>query len=222
MNSSYRCPRCHSYDIRIWNTATQIECLRCGTVSRINSFRLFGERNSKALKGLGIVLLYLFSIGFAAIIGIVGKSETRVLFTELSEYRQVQGTILSSDVVYESGGRYSRGGYTYSVSYEYSVDGHTYRSNVVHFGRRELRSYEDAQREAEQYSVGQRVIVHYLPDEPTFAALEPQIRDKTFGSARLFLIILVIMGVLASTFLLFLVIAPKAIGSTTWDDRRLR
>jgi hypothetical protein len=59
------------------------------------------------------------------------------------------------------------------VRYRYDVGGTTYEARQMSFGEYASGSREDAQRVVEKYAVGSRVLVHYRPDAPDQAVLEP-------------------------------------------------
>ena len=103
----------------------------------------------------------------------------RVFFVTENDYQQTEGTVITGNVERVPRTRYESGGYTYRLTYSYQVGTETYTSDIIHYGYTKV-SYERASQYAEKYPVGTAVTVHYLPDSPHFAMLEPAVVDRIY------------------------------------------
>lgn len=80
--------------------------------------------------------------------------------------------------------RDSEGGFTYrsEVSYRYTVNGAEFVSSRARFGDGLSFSWSaPAVRTVRRYPTGAAVVVHYDPDEPDHAVLEPGVSGYIFG-----------------------------------------
>ena len=95
--------------------------------------------------------------------------------TASEDWPTAAGTVLLSSVEYETD---SDGGGTYraEVLYEFDVGGTTYSSNRIEFGTVQTNNPSGAQVTVNRYPVGEQVLVHYDPDDPFLAVLEPGIQ----------------------------------------------
>lgn len=86
------------------------------------------------------------------------------------EWPTIEGEVISSEIVTNGGRRTVK--YRAAIQYEYSVNGRKYSSDKVTImptkGTR-----DKAQRQVNKYPVGKTISVHYDPNEPEFAVLEP-------------------------------------------------
>lgn len=95
-----------------------------------------------------------------------------------SSWPTVTGTVTASDVERQrsrSGTRRNRRKTSYraNVAYEYSVDETKYASDQVSFGEYASSNPNFAQQIVNRYPKGKRVEVHYDPQQPEVAVLEP-------------------------------------------------
>lgn len=140
----------------------------------------------------------LFKLGLAALVAVfaisIKQRETiRWLFFDSSTYHQTSGVITESRI-YHTG---VRGGWSFSITYEYVVDGEKYDSDRVHFGYQASSDISYAQGFVNKYPVGETVSVYYDPDDLSQAVLEPEI--KWFG------LLYYLAGYLLLSLILFLV-----------------
>jgi hypothetical protein len=86
----------------------------------------------------------------------------------------VQGRVLTRDVKEMTiRGRWSsRTAYMPTLTYEYVVSGHTYRSNVIQFGLTNVKTREEAEQILGSNTPGKPVQVHYDPENPQVAVLQ--------------------------------------------------
>jgi hypothetical protein len=70
--------------------------------------------------------------------------------------------------------RWSKSGtfYKLALSYRYDVDGNSYEGDTVEFGPARVTAQELIEGLAQKYPAGQKVTVHYDPDDPATAVLE--------------------------------------------------
>jgi len=86
----------------------------------------------------------------------------------------VEGRIVRTDVEERRGGKGNRLRYLPVLEYAYVVAGREWTSSTFSSGGMEkFRDLEDAQAVQRQYPLGRRVLVHYDPDAPGEAVLEP-------------------------------------------------
>ena len=103
-----------------------------------------------------------------------------------SSWPKVQGQVVESDVERErsrSGtGRNRRTKTTYkaNVFYDYSVNGTKYSSHKVSFGEYSSSSPGHARRIVNRYPKGKTVEVHYNPEKPQVAVLEPGVSWSSY------------------------------------------
>ena len=102
-----------------------------------------------------------------------------------------EGEVVSSHVKsrHDSDGDTS---YSAAVRYEYEVNGTTYVSRTISFGRKLYFGRASAEDVAAMYPVGEKVTVYYDPNNPKIATLEPGISVGSFivlGLSAVFLIV---------------------------------
>ena len=106
--------------------------------------------------------------------GILTWSLVNFVYSLLSRrWPQATGKVIVSDL---QRSRDSEGGYSYrpEVSYQYSVEGQEFIASRTRYGDRLALSWSaPAARMVRRYPVGAVVSVHYDPDEPAEAVLEP-------------------------------------------------
>jgi len=122
---------------------------------------------------------------FAAIGGgILAWSIVNCIYAVLSRrWPQVTGVIVVSDLQRSSD---ADGGYSYrpEVSYRYFVNREEFVARRTRFGDRLQLSWSaPAVRIISRYRVGAVVSVHYNPDDPADAVLEPGLNDLLFAAA---------------------------------------
>jgi hypothetical protein len=144
--------------------------------------------------GGGIIFLILFAVAVAGWVKVAAAKRWPV----------TPGTIVSSEVIEA---RDSRGGwYTYPrVDYQYVVAGRVYRSNVIAFGERSLKSGTDAAKQkatetVRRYAPGRVVEVRHSPTNPADSALE--IRNPSSMYALLGGVIFLFAGVFVAAVVL--------------------
>lgn len=119
-----------------------------------------------ASKTTGIIgLIFLFCGAWVSIIGV--KELKKAISSR--NWLETHGKVISSEVV---GGR---GNYRPNISYEYSIFGTKYLSNVVFIGSGWGSSQKSAQRISNRYPVGKEVKVYHNSANPREAALEIKI-----------------------------------------------
>jgi len=93
----------------------------------------------------------------------------------------VQGSVLQSKVVtsHDSKGRST---YSADVQYAYRIGGKEYKSNKIdtRAGTWSSSDSSDAYEEVNQYPIGRSVAIHYNPDKPWVAVLEPGVSQVTY------------------------------------------
>ncbi len=119
---------------------------------------------------LGLIVLLGASYGVIKNINTV-----KWIFFDASNYSKANGVVTNSNI-YHTG---LRGGWSFSVYYEYIVNGNKFTSNRVHFGYQTSSDKSYAQGYLMKYPVGKEVLVYYDPDHPDNAILEPNV--KWFG-----------------------------------------
>lgn len=96
---------------------------------------------------------------------------------------QVRGTIIASKL---QRSRDSEGGYSYrpDVSYRYAVKGKEFVARRTRFGDWLKLGWPGvADRVVRRYPVGAAILVHYNPQDPAEAVLEPGLNGLLFGGA---------------------------------------
>ena len=122
---------------------------------------------------------------FSSIFILVGGSiiffglKTLKTANDSTHWPTVAGKVTSSSVISKHG---DKGGVTYKaeVLYEYHARGQTQLSNEVAYGGYGSSNPSHAQTTVNHYPKGKRVTVHYSPDDPTKAVLEPGISSQAF------------------------------------------
>ncbi len=90
---------------------------------------------------------------------------------ETAKWPATDGRVTKSDV----SSSMQRGNVVYApkITYEYSVRDEKYSSDRIGIGGISPAYRDAAQKKADEYPVGKEVIVHYNPDSPSEAVLEP-------------------------------------------------
>jgi hypothetical protein len=105
-------------------------------------------------------------------------------FTDLASLRSAEGTIVSSSTYT---GRWNRKTYYhYSIEYEFTVNGKSYRSDEITFNDNYSIHQEFAQTYINKYPVGKMVVVYYDPHDPSFSVLERE--ENADAALKLFLL----------------------------------
>jgi uncharacterized protein DUF3592 len=119
-----------------------------------------------------------------------------VSISDPTYFRLTEGRIVSSST---HTSRYKRRTYYhYSIEYEFTIDGKSYRSDKVTFNTNTSFYQEDAQHYIRKYPVGKIVVVYYDPHDPSFSVLEPEELEVLAVGALLFLIISALVFALSS------------------------
>ncbi|MDA3894800.1 MAG: DUF3592 domain-containing protein [Desulfobacteraceae bacterium] len=146
-------------------------------------------------KNLGIMTLAMFAVGIFLMswagYEMKGAAESRA-------WPEAQGSITSSHVSKETSRdseQRLRTTYYPNVAYQYQIAGRGYTGTRINFGGRTGGMEWVAQRTVDRYPAGKIIIVHYNPQEPTYAVLEAGI---TWGLILLFLmgVVFIAAGVL--------------------------
>ncbi len=92
-----------------------------------------------------------------------------------SDWPTTPGVVVNSEVrtTHSSGRDGSSTTYHADVLYEYTVDGENYSADRVWFGQYGSSSRSEAAGTVRDYPAGKQVKVHYSPDDPETAVLEP-------------------------------------------------
>jgi hypothetical protein len=119
----------------------------------------------------------LFQMGFIVtlmtLFGLFSNAESiKWLFVDPSNFDITEGKVLSSKKEFH--GTY--GGWRFSITYEYEVDGHYYTSNRVHYGFQAMDEQSYAESYVEKYPVDKQVLVYYDPRNPGKSVLEPSVK----------------------------------------------
>jgi hypothetical protein len=126
-------------------------------------------KTGKAGRGVfavGVVLSVL-GVGWGALVvpRLLGARAT-------SSWPTVEGVVTSSEVrMKEDSSGDAR--YVPEITYRYTVDGVKRSSDRIAYASRRISSRSDAREIADRYPVGEQVRVHYDPDDPYTAVLEP-------------------------------------------------
>ena len=112
------------------------------------------------------------------------------LLTKPGQFARAQGTITTSELVYQSGGSKSGASWCVHVAYSYVVAGRPYSSELVDFDWAQASHDRDrATARLQRYPLGARVSVFYWPSDPGFAALNPAQKGSTFYFLCILLVI---------------------------------
>jgi|SRR5262245_11370684 len=120
-------------------------------------------------------------------------------FTDLASLRSAEGKIISSSMYTSRGNRKTY--YHYSIEYEFTVNGKSYRSDEITFNDNYSLHQEFAQTYTNKYPVGKMVVVYYDPYDPSFSVLEQE-ENGDAGLKLFFLAISVCVFVLSSGYVL--------------------
>ena len=121
------------------------------------------------------------------------------LFSDPATFKSIEGRIVSSSTYTSKRKRNTY--YHYSIDYEFTVNGKSYRSDEITFNNNHSLDQEFAQKYTSKYPVGKNVTVYYDPHDPSFSVLELEEWGDS-GLAVLFLLFSVIVFVLSSGYLL--------------------
>jgi len=100
---------------------------------------------------------------------------------------------ITASSIYSEKGRYGTY-FHYDIQYEYTVEQKMYTADQVTFGPDGFDTPEEAQQYADRYPVGSSVAVFYEPGNPTFAVLEPSVKD--FASVPVLLSVMCVFSVI--------------------------
>lgn len=141
----------------------------------------------------------------ASYVGLANTLEARAS----RNWPSVEGAILRSSVEREltraSGGSAAGSLWRPVVAYEYAVGGTRYEGDRVAFGEYATGEAADAEAVAARYPAGASVQIHYDPEVPGQAVLEP-------GTAGLPWFFLGLGAVFLAVGLLLVVVMPKVVG----------
>lgn len=135
----------------------------------------------------------IFWIGFSSIFVFVGLGIALYGFMQIQAAQASKSwPMTTGTVVYSEMGRHrnreSGTSYSAEVEYEYRVDGELLSNNRIQFGNWNHNKASSARKVLNRYKKGTEVTVHYNPEDPYEAVLEPGVQAETwflpiFGSA---------------------------------------
>ena len=166
-------------------------------------------------QGKSRVILGLFGLPFfAAGIGMVfwWGIPTLEKAKASTSWPTTRGVVVASDIERHVSDDHDHGrSYTYHahVTYEYTVDGTICNCNTVSFGEYGSSNRNHARQIVNRYPVGKTVDVHYDPDKPESAVLEPGVSLSSYlglGMGSVF-------GVAGATLLIIAVASGRKTGS---------
>ena len=134
---------------------------------------------SKKLLFMALIPLAIVLAG-VALLAFGGRDLMRARASE--SWPSVPGRIEESkvDEEYRNSGGNATTHYLAAVRYQYAVDGATHHGARIHFGDATSTIREDVQAIVDRYPPGQEVSVHYQPEQPDVAVLEPGARGSTY------------------------------------------
>lgn len=148
------------------------------------------------------MILYLFYLVFVGSLGIVGYGVwTLREAREISNWPTVSGKIVSADAIRHTWttrrGR-RRESLKADIHYTYTVGGTTHKSDRVFYSDYNQAGMESLAREQlGKYKVGNDVVVHYRPKDPSFAVLEVGMNLNDYVPLGAGLIAALLTGILA-------------------------
>jgi len=126
----------------------------------------------------------VLALAIAAGMVIAGRGQVRMA-RRMAGFAVARGVVVSRSVVRVAGGLEESPNFRVLLTYDYTVDGQSYRSDRVRYSGRDWGSRERAEREAAAY--GGEVPVYYDPASPAVAFLHRETavlgRCMMFGSA---------------------------------------
>ena len=122
---------------------------------------------------LGIAcLLVAFIVALSGVLFVAWGAGGIAIARQSPSWPTAPGTITRSEV--RTNRRANRlPGHRYVIGYEYRVNNRTYDSGLVSGGWFPYGTRRWAQRRTDAYPPGRSVVVHYAPDDPETAVLEP-------------------------------------------------
>ena len=110
-------------------------------------------------------------------------------------WEQTRGKILNSELVATSMSDRSGRTYKASVSYQYSLENHSYTSDRVYFGNSIASSFKrkDSQETVRKYGKDKEVMVYYNPSNEKMSVLEPGLNWEVIA-ALIFGIVFTLVG----------------------------
>ncbi len=134
------------------------------------------EGDEELKKAGGVLCLGLVALVVALGVGFNGVEH--ILNGQASpHWPTVKGEINRCDTVQRRGQRNQYE--TTELSYSYEVDGHKYLSRTLSFGP----SPSPSDKALKQYQNGQSVTVHYKPENPSIAVLQPGLKSGSYTMA---------------------------------------
>ncbi|MEF8879122.1 MAG: DUF3592 domain-containing protein [Candidatus Thermoplasmatota archaeon] len=173
--------------------------------------KTIGPKLSENKKFFTFLAILLIVISLVATYFTYGKIKKDI---DSLNWDNTDGKITHSEVVRERVyDRDSVNKYTYSayVQYEYQVGNKTYTSDTVSFGGKGFSSSDKGYAEGivDKYPEGENVTVHYNPDKPSEAVLEPGLNIMSIIPI-IFGVVLLIVGI---AILYFLYVRKSVVGS---------
>ena len=91
------------------------------------------------------------------------------------------GLVLESKVVRRRSNNSGRSTYSSKVSYQYQIEGKTFESKTVWFGGNISTSDRSMSHKiVKKYPANKKIVVHYNPEDPGIAVLEPGVFKTTY------------------------------------------
>lgn len=125
----------------------------------------------KKKNGLSNLFFDLFL--FSSLLVVIGAGKNydsiRWLFIDASNYVSTEGVVTQSKIFHTG----LRGGWSFDIVYEYTVNNSLFTSDRVHFSYQTLSDKTYAQGYVDKYPIGKVIVVYYNPQKPNEAVLEP-------------------------------------------------
>lgn len=125
--------------------------------------------NTESLRVAGFIMFCL-----AALLLCTRSKSIWGLLLPLSSFKTTSGVITHSQLRQGIG---RNAGWRFNIRYRYEVNRIVYFCNVVRFDRKN-GEYKFSNSYVSKYPTGKRVIVYFLPQEPSFAVLEPEHKQQ--------------------------------------------
>ena len=114
---------------------------------------------------------------------------------QCKQWPTVEGVVVSSELESHSGDADHGDTYSPQVTYQYTIAGRHFENDRLAFGAASSSSAGWAQKILERYPVGQKVMVHYAPDDPEQSVLETGIHAGTwvcFAVGAIFILVVAV------------------------------
>ena len=118
-------------------------------------------------------------------------------------------------------GKSSAPGYRAVLEYEYTVNGKTYRSNLIHFNYRATEKREEALRFVERYPEGSLLPVYYDPQNPMTAVVEPGHEEELYKEMQVMVLVIGLLILVFIILLIGIVVARKRFDAEARNGVRL-